>query len=445
MIRFPLYKKDIKHRILLILVATVIYAVFYYMYKHEISPTESYRGFIFHQLSLSEFFVSMFFYLFPIFLLPVSLSRPSDISLWALYLFSYAPTAIMCFYITSKGIYSTVFFLISMLCALITLKYCRYHSFNIYSKKKLNLIYIDKIIILLFFLSITAFALKLTEFHFNLDLITAYERRMFAGEMDKGILAGYLISIGRSLLTILGIYNVLVKKKPIYGIFVIIFSLAIFSFQGTKSALVVPVILSIMSLIYSRSKYLLWFPIVVGIVAILSLLEFSVLKTNILSGLFTRRIIAVPGFLNTVYWDFFSENNKVLLTDSIGRYFLDPVYDRPAPFIIGQEFFNNINSNANTGIWMGAFTHFGVVGIFIISAMAGFILGLIDNLTKTHYFILGTLVCLYIGINWSEQMLHTSMLTGGIIYNLLFLIFVRSSTIIRPEGIKRIRRDGIYA
>ncbi len=227
MMQIILNKKDVQQRILLKLLAIVIYAGFYYLYKHEISPANSYQGFFFHRLSLSEFLISIFFFLFPIFFLPVSLKRPSDISLWVLYLFSYAPTTILCFHITSKGMDSMVFFLFLMLCAFIILKYSRYHSFSIYSKKMLNLIYIDKIIILLFFLSITIIALKLTGFQLNMDFITIYKRRMLARTMDIGIY-GYIISIGRSLLTILGIYLALFKKKSIYGIFVIIFSLSVF-------------------------------------------------------------------------------------------------------------------------------------------------------------------------------------------------------------------------
>jgi hypothetical protein len=306
-----------------------------------------------------------------------------------------------------------------------------------------NLIYLDKIIFFVFFLSITILALNLIDFRFNLDLISVYERRLLAREMNLGI-QGYLISIGRSLLTILGVYHALANKKPIYGIFVIIFSIAIFSYDGTKATILIPLYLSLIFFIYSRSKKLSWLPFVIGLVAIFSLFEFNVVKTNILSEFFTRRIIAVPGYLNTAYWDFFSENDKVLLTDSIGRYFLDPVYDRSATFLIGLKAIGNKEMNANTGIWMGAFTHFGIAGIFVISAIAGFILGLIDNLSKTNYFMFGTLVCAYIGIIWSEQMFHTSMLTGGVFYIILFLLLVRSSKIIRPEWNQSMRRDFIY-
>ena len=235
------------------------------------------------------------------------------------------------------------------------------------------------------------------------------------------------------------------NKKIIYGFFVIAFSLAVYSFDGTKSTVLTPLYLSLIFLIYCRSKYLSWLPLIIGIVLTLSLFEFCVVKTNFINEFLTRRIIAVPGYLNTVYWDFFSENNKVLLTDSIGKYFLDPVYDHSTTYLIGLEVLGNVETNANTGIWMGAFAHFGIVGIFVISAVVGFILGLIDNLTKQYNFMLGTLICAYLGITWSEQMLHTSILTGGIFYILLFLLLVRFSKIIRPEQSQAISANYIYA
>ncbi len=167
---------------------------------------------------------------------------------------------------------------------------------------------------------------------------------------------------------------------------------------------------------------------------VLSFMEYSVFETNILGEFFVRRILAVPGFLNITYWDYFSEHEKVLLTDSIGRYVSDPVYDLSAPFLIGIEYLNDVEANANTGIWMGGFAHFGVIGVLITSAIAGLILGLIDNLTRINYFMFGTLACTYIGINWSEQMLHTSMLTGGVIYILFFIFIIRSSQLIPVEA-----------
>jgi hypothetical protein len=433
-----IYKKNINQRVLLLIIAIIIYTVFYSLYKQDISLTNSYRGFFFHQLSFEEFFVSIFFYFLPLFFLPISLKRPSDVCLWSLYIFSYAPATMMCFYITTKGISSTSFFLFLMLCALITLKYFRYHSYKAYSKKITRLKYIDKILFFIFFLLITVIALNLIDFRFNLDLISIYERRLFARDMNIGAQV-YLISIGRSLLTILGVYIALVNKKLLYGMLVIIFSFAIFSYDGTKSTILMPLYLSLIFYIYSHSKFSSWIPMLIALVVVLSLLEFHLVKTNNLSEFLTRRIIAVPGYINTAYWDFFCENNKVLLTDSVGRYFLDQVYDRPPAFLIGLEAIGDKEMNANTGIWMGAYTHFGIVGIFIISAIAGFILGLIDNLTKKNYFMLGTLVCAYIGIIWSEQMFHTSMLSGGVFYIILFLFLVRSSKIISPEmnfGIK---------
>ena len=434
--RIKLSKTDIKQRILLTIAMTIIYIVFNYMYENTISPNNLYHGFIFHKLSPSEFLSSLLFYYFPLVFLPTSLKRPSDISLWMLYLFSYAPTAIMCFYITEKGTDSMIFLLFLMLFALITLKYFRHHTFNIYVKKKLNLMHLDKITFLLFFVSIVIVVLNLADFKFSIiDLLSAevYERRMAARYMEKGIFTNYIISIGRSLLTILGIYLTFVKRKPIYGIFVILFSLAVFSYDGTKTALLNPLFLTAIYLICSHSKYLIFLPSLLGIIVVLSFLEFNILETNILSELLTRRIISVPGFLNTVYWDFFSENSKALLTDSIGKYFFDQVYDMPVTFIIGLEYFNNVETNANTGIWMGGFAHFGVIGIFMVSIIAGFLLGFIDNLTQKNYFMFGTLVCAYIGMNWSEQMLHTSMLTGGVFYILLFLIFLQHSNLIDAE------------
>ena len=117
-----------------------------------------------------------------------------------------------------------------------------------------------------------------------------------------------------------------------------------------------------------------------------------------------------------------------MLTDSIMGHFMVPVYDVPLTFVIGREYLHNIQANANTGIWMGWYAHFGIAGVFVASIIGGFIVGLIDRMTKSGLYIFGCLGCFLIGIIWSEQMLHTSMLTGGVFFYIAILYFINISS-----------------
>jgi len=126
--------------------------------------------------------------------------------------------------------------------------------------------------------------------------------------------------------------------------------------------------------------------------------------------------------LNIIYWQFFSQNPQVFLTDSIGEFFHAPVYPISTTNFIGYYFFGNSAINANTGIWMGWFAHFGLMGVGLVSILAGIILGLVDNLTRSRDHLIGNLTCAYFGFVWCEQMFHTSILSGGVLFLVIALL-----------------------
>ena len=265
------------------------------------------------------------------------------------------------------------------------------------------------------------FIFSLSGLDLNLDFASIYERR-HAVRGSSSWWSGYLISFCRSIVIIAAVYLFFIKKNKISLLILIACPIVIFSYDGTKSALLIPVFLSIIFFLVNNNKGLNSLLILMLFLITASIIEFDLMDTNIISTLFVRRIFAVPGLLNSLFWEYFSVHDKVMMADSIGRFFLDQSDVTASTYVIGYEYFNRPETNANTGIWMGGYAHFGFIGIILTSAIAGFILGIIDNLTKERFLMLGFIVCSYTGILWAEQMLHTSMLTGGIIYIVIFLM-----------------------
>jgi len=247
---------------------------------------------------------------------------------------------------------------------------------------------------------------------------------------------GYITAIAKSLFTVFGIYLVVFKKKWVYAILVFVISISIFSFDGTKTTILNPFFLIGIALFTRYLKDTNGLPLLS--IICLTMIAFATIEvifihSSILSEYIIRRLFAVPGFLNTVFWDFFSNNPKTLMTESVGKFFIDPIYPIAPTYIIGVEYFNNPAINANTGIWLGGFAQFGLPGMMIVSCLAGFLLGLIDNLTRINFFGLGCLICAFMGLGWIEQMFHTSMLTGGILYLFLGVFLVKKSRNLQQE------------
>jgi len=417
---------NIFKRLLLVAVGIVLYFSFEYIYKTEISPDNRYLGLTFNQLTLSEYAVSLLFFLFPLVWLPITLKRPSDLAVWFLYLFSYTSTTFMAFHVTRRQFENVLSLLFLMLLGFIITSVTRKHRYNIVFKQFMHRkIPLDKVFIGLVVL-VCVYSLSLTDFKLNLDVTSVYQRRLEAREVP-GFVHGYVLAFGRSVVTVLGVYLIVVKKRYVYLFLVLIFTLASFSFDGTKGSIVIPVFLLAIAFMIIRTRNLSWL-LGFSIVLIgLAVIELGTLSNNIISEYFVRRIFAIPGFLSTAFWDFFSVHDKVLLTDSVGKYLFTPVYDVAPTFLIGIDYMDNPQINANVGIWMGGFAHFGISGILLVSIISGLILGLVDNMTHKNFFVLGCLICSYLGITWSEQMIHTSMLSGGVFYLLLVLIMILKS------------------
>lgn len=422
-------RKRISEIALSSVVALLIYGAFFYIYKNSISPTNSYQGLCFKELTFGVHAIAIGFYLLPLLWLPIKPTRPSDITIWLLYMFSYAPTTFVCFHVMKDPFPDAILLLVALLIGLIIVDLARRHPIKLGFHLDTPIVMpLDKIIIILSVL-LCIYIFSLIKFHFNLDFETVYERRLEV-RYSSSLLSGYIIAFIRSVVIIFSVYMAFVKKSKIAFIALIILSVGIFSYDGTKTSLFVPVFLVLIYflIIYKKSNIML--NIAFLSLFFVSIIEFISLDSNIISTLFTRRIFALPGYINTLFWEYYSVHDKVMMADSIGRFFVDSSNVTAAPFVIGYEYFNNAETNANTGIWMGSYAHFGFIGIVLLSMVAGFILGLFDNLTKTKFPVLGYLVCAYIGILWSEQMLHTSMLTGGIFYILVLLIIYCNSNIL---------------
>lgn len=410
-------------RFLLTLTLIILYFSLYYIYQAEISPSNLYLGFRFRPLTPWEMGSSLFFFLLPISFLPIYIYKPSDLGIWCLYLFSYSPTSFIAFHIGENDFFNTITLLLVLNFALILLLFFRRVHFRFPIMRILNLHGLDMRLLLLIFVLAVFSVSYLGGFSYNLDFANVYERR-FLSRDSMGLGAGYLLSLCRSVLTIVAVYLIVVKKKFIYFLLISLILLAIFSLDGTKGTLLNPVFLAFVLIMVKHYKSIFFLPLALGFLTISGIVEYSLFHTNIINQYLVRRILIIPGFLNAAYWDYFSDHEKVFLTDSFGKYFFEKVNVLPTAQLIGLEYFQSSAINANTGIWMGGFAHFGLFGVLIVSVFAGLLFGVIDNLLKIRFSLFGVVVCTYVGLIWSEQMMHTSLLTGGVFYVMTFIFCI---------------------
>lgn len=408
-------------RTVIIVVIIFTYFAFDFLYHTQISPANLYLGFVYRRGGGYDFFILISYAIVALVFLPVRLEKPSDWAIITLYLFSYFPATLMARYVLEMKDYIYMLALLFMGLGVISTitAYRRRYTAVMKSYKRLSSISERrwaKIFLLSLFVMLILVYLWHSHFHFSLSFGSMYVRRL-SFRQYRGTLLAYAVSVGNSLLAVFLIYFFFVEKRWKYILLLFLAVLAIFSLEGTKTSFLIPLFLLFVGYLSMWKKpYKLFFIYLLPFVLIGSVFVEEVLfHSSFVRVYMVRRMFTVPGFLNALYFTFFSHHPKALLTDSIGRWFLPPVYPVSVPFIIGRTYFLE-TTNANTGIWMGWFAEFGAMGVLLVSALAGIVLRFIDNLTIKRAPLLGYLTCAYIGIVWSEQMFQTSFFSGGVLY-----------------------------
>jgi hypothetical protein len=123
----------------------------------------------------------------------------------------------------------------------------------------------------------------------------------------------------------------------------------------------------------------------------------------------------MPGIINSYYFDYFDAFPELVhVADQVS-------------YTIGQEYFGNAATNANSGIWMDAYAKAGLIGVTLVSFFSGCIAIVLDAMIEKDKRFLGMLIGLMVGITWSEQALTTSILSGGILFYILLLFWFKIS------------------
>ena len=205
---------------------------------------------------------------------------------------------------------------------------------------------------------------------------------------------------------------------------------------------IIPV--GIASIYFLNNKNIKYLPFAFVSLNLLSILELTIRKTDLLFDYFIRRVFFVPALLNFYYFDFFSINPKLLLFEDmffsrllIKVFGLSPNYDVSASRIIGTNYFGRPEMLANNGMFSYAYADLGFIGIIFGALALVIILHIINwTMSKLDISYAGIVIIIF-------TMSFLSASISSIIYSYLIpLIFIRLtfkdelSKIRGPETIK---------
>ena len=151
----------------------------------------------------------------------------------------------------------------------------------------------------------------------------------------------------------------------------------VFLITGFKTALFVPILIVVLAAFYTIG----WDHFAEFALASMSVFLATTAILERLTGFitpasFVRRLVLLPGFLTSMYYDFFSTHPVTYFSDRFfARPFINYPYDLPVANVIGEAYFGRAEMSANANFWAEGFATLGYAGpiLFTLFVVAAFI------------------------------------------------------------------------
>ncbi len=254
-----------------------------------------------------------------------------------------------------------------------------------------------------------------------LDFALVYDFRKDFLQSSYGGIFGYLNGWVMRVFSVFLFAWALYRKKVLMIALSVFFILLLFALSGHKSALVGILLVLFFYYIFKAKNKILFilyiFLFFIGIIIVI--LEYT--NSIELNAITIRRVFFVPAHLNYIYFEFFSQNDFVLWSNGIFKYFIDYPYTLSSTHVIGN-YLGQPEMGANTGFIASGFMHAGYFGIAIYTGIAIIIMNLINQLAmKTNKYIVLSIIFLPINAFFTSSDLFTTLLTHGLLIAMIIL------------------------
>lgn len=187
----------------------------------------------------------------------------------------------------------------------------------------------------------------------------------------SGSFFSYMLSIVRNLISYVMPFLVLaslLKGKKGYFLVGVACALAIYAVSSDKGKLFM-LFVAIAIFFCEKIRLLKHFDRLFNVGVIILLIGCVIMHITLgidtVYMLIVRRVMYLPAWLNSLYYDFFSQNSKVLWTQNVFllQNIFSPVHDLSPLELISNAYFQNTIPSPNTGMFAEAYMHFGVIGV----------------------------------------------------------------------------------
>lgn len=259
----------------------------------------------------------------------------------------------------------------------------------------------------------------------SLNILSVYD---FRSDVKYPFLMSYLVNWQAKVINPFLITTFYLKKEKTKTTIAIIMQVIIYMITGHKAYLFIPIAILIIIKFINKVDFLrsisngaLFSTITLYMIHVIS-------KSILLPSLFLRRFLLLPAYIKFLYYDFFSNNEYLYFSAGfIGKILnKEYPYHLPPAFLIGDIFFNDPQSGANTGYLADAYANMGIIGMFIIGVLFAIVLKIIDSLGMKIGKEITIGLSLFLILSLNDSAFLTTLLTGGLMF-LIFVLFLYSS------------------
>lgn len=427
------------------LLAICLYRFFLdWSYFGVITKKYAYTGFVDNResgLLLPSWLILIFSFAFVRKVFYSKSERASELIFSALYLFSFVPFTTLVY----AGLFNTKFIIANCVYWFV-LAYAEQIVMKQANKRlpvlRLGEMRIDDTFVITFGLLsmflVLFISARYTHFRLNFNLARVYDLRSEARAYSIPRIVRYLFAWTRAVNPILLGYC-LIKRKPWLATLYFFTQMLSFGIDGLKSTFFMPfLIVTAMVFFKNKSSHKIKLYLTLGITALTaaSVLEYYLFDRYWISGVILRRVLFVPANLCSCYFDFFQTHTPDYFRSSFLRWlgFSSP-YTENVPaigYLIGAEYFGDINRNCNNGLISDAVTNLGMPGLVLMPILVMYVVHLFERSTIHVDQRLSTVVAIYIAYLIINSFLATALFTHGII--LMIILFSMMDPMETPQN-----------
>jgi len=185
----------------------------------------------------------------------------------------------------------------------------------------------------------------------------------------------------------------------------------VFSLTGLKAALLSIVFLGALALLGARGRRSFGLVVTTGLLAavFITTLGDRVNNSIFFTHLLTRRTLMAPGLLTGFYFEHYSQVSPV----GLGVHFSRDESVLTPPNEIGFTYFNSVGTAANANLWAEGFAEAGFFGMFLFTIFAAFMIWIYASIAAGRDPALAVLLAAMPAVTLSNTSPTTVMITHG--------------------------------